>query len=368
MTFEEFIQHGVGLARQGDFPGALTAFQGAEALRPRDPLPRNLMGKIHLACGRDQDGIEALVEAVRRDPQVDMLFDLVHALSHLHAHADVERVCAHHEAQIAGDWRFLPYRGMAQLQTRQFQAAIDTLSRAQAGDPGNPAHCHNLSMALLGGGRGEEAVECYCRLLPDWDGTVGAPTTVERLDAIADGYDGNDLHNYFSDRMLRLYQETFPGRRLRRVLELGTGTGLLAAKLPASASSVTGIERSPAMLVQARARKSYDTLVEGCLPDALAGIHGPFETIFASCVLYYFADLRPFFTQAARLLETDGAFLFSVDPLSDPRQIAVTKPGEYAHSRAYLRRLAAETGFREAAIEIDRHRGPPGFWCAFRKG
>lgn len=368
MTFEEFIQQGVGLARQGDFQGALTAFQGAEALRPRDPLPRNLMGKIYLACGRDQDGVEAMVEAVRRDPQADLLFDLVHALSHLHGHADVERVCAHHEAQIAGDWRFLPYRGMAQLQTKKFQAAIDTLSRAQEGDPGNPAHCHNLSMALLGGGRGEDAVECFGRLLPDWDGTAGEAVTLERLDAIADGYDGNDLHNYFSDRMLRLYQENLPGRRLRRVLELGTGTGLLAAKLPASATAVTGIERSPAMLAQARARNVYHSLVEGDLPQVLETIEGPFETILASCVLYYFADLRPFFRQAARLLEPDGAFLFSVDPLSDPREIAVTKQGEYAHSRAYLRRLAAETGFREVAMEIDRHRGPPGFWCAFRKG
>ncbi|CUW39188.1 Predicted methyltransferase [Magnetospirillum sp. XM-1] len=368
MTFEEHIRHGIDLAREGDLPGAEAAFLAAEGINPRDPLPRNLLGKVYLAGGHDKVGVEALVEAVRRDPQVEMIFDLVQALNHLHAHIDVERVCAYHERQIAGDDRFLPYRGMGQLQTKQVHAAIDTLSRALANDPANPAHYHNLSVALIEGGRAEEAVECFCRLLPDWDGGAAEVTSVERLDAIAEGYDVKDLHNYFSDRMLRLYLDVFPGRRLRRVLELGTGTGLLASKLPASATSVTGIERSPAMLEQARARKVYDTLVEGDLPGALDSVDGPFETILAACMLYYFADLRPFFVHAARLLEPDGVFLFSVDPLSDPRQVAVTKPGEYAHSRAYLRRLAEETGFLEVAIEIDRHRGSPGFWCAFRKG
>ncbi|ARJ67485.1 hypothetical protein WV31_18355 [Magnetospirillum sp. ME-1] len=368
MTFEERIHHGIGLARQGDFPGAEAAFLAAEALKPRDPLPRNLLGKVYLASGRETDGVEALVEAVRREPRVDMLFDLVHALHHLHAHADVERVCAHHESQIAGDSRFYPYRGRALMELKQYPGAIELLGRALANDPTNHAHYHNLSMALLKGGQLEESVECFGRLLPDWEGGAGEMTSVERLDAIAAGYDGNDLHNYFSDRMLRLYLEAFPGRRLRRVLELGTGTGLLASKLPASATSVTGIERSPAMLAQSRARKVYDTLVEGSLPQALEPLDGPFDTILASCVLYYFADLRPFFDHAARLLAPDGAFLFSVDALSDPREIAVTKPGEYAHSRAYLRRLAVETGLREVVMDIDRHRGPPGFWCAFRKG
>jgi hypothetical protein len=47
--------------------------------------------------------------------------------------------------------------------------------------------------------------------------------------------------------------------------------------------------------------------------------------------------------------------------------IGVTTPGEYAHSRRYLRRLAAETGFAEVAIKIMEHRVYPGFWCALRR-
>lgn len=368
MTFEEFIQEGIDRAKQGDARRALNSFLGAAAIRPDDPLPHNLIGKIYLACGRDTEGVDALVEAVRRDPSADLIFDLVHVLSNLLRYPDVEAVCRRHERQIAGDARFLPYRGMAQLQIGQNMAAVESLMGARDANPQEFANYHNLSIALLAVGRLEEAVECYGTLLPDWDGGAAETTTVERLDTIADGYDNNTLHNFFSDRILRLYLENLPGRRMRRVLELGTGTGLLGSKLPASASSVTGVERSPAMLAQARARKVYDTLVEGSLPDILDTLDGPYETIFASCVLYYFADLRPFFVQSARLLEPGGVFLFSVDPLSDPREIAVTKPGEYAHSRAYLRRMAAATGFAEVAIEIDCHRRPPGFWCAFRKG
>ena len=48
-------------------------------------------------------------------------------------------------------------------------------------------------------------------------------------------------------------------------------------------------------------------------------------------------------------------------------EIGVSGEGEYAHSRAYVRRLAAATGFAEIAVRIMAHRGNPGFWWAFRR-
>jgi predicted TPR repeat methyltransferase len=79
------------------------------------------------------------------------------------------------------------------------------------------------------------------------------------------------------------------------------------------------------------------------------------------------ADLAPYFRQAARLLEPGGNLFFSVDPAPDDMEIGESGPGEYAHSRSYLRRCAAETGFSEVAIAVMGHRATPGFWCAFRK-
>jgi SAM-dependent methyltransferase len=368
MTFDEAVQSALERVAQEDFEGALALFAQIQAAVPGNAMILRLQAKTYLKMGRYAEGVRILVELVRADPQVEIVFDLVWGLAQIKAYPDIVTICQDLSQVIEGDSRFLPTLGLAHISLGRYQDALAVLTKARLEFPGNYYVLHNLSIALLHLGRGEEAVECYSQGLSDWTGGAERPASTERLDTISDGYDQNELHNFFSDRLLQLYLDAFPGRRMKRVLELGTGTGLLASKLPASASAVTGVERSPAMLAQARARGVYGTLIEGDLPGILESVDGPFETILASCVLYYFADLAPFFAQAARLLEPGGAFVFSVDPLSDPREIAQTVPGEYAHSRAYLRRLAAGNGFKEVAVEIDRHRGPPGFWCAFRKG
>ncbi len=92
-----------------------------------------------------------------------------------------------------------------------------------------------------------------------------------------------------------------------------------------------------------------------------------FDAVVSSCVLYHIADLAPFFRETARLLAPGGHLFFSVDPAPDSMEIGVSGLGEYAHSRAYVRRLAAEMGFVGVIIKIMEHRTYPGFWCAFRR-
>lgn len=367
MTFDEAMELGMELARRHEPERALDVFRQVQVAFPDNIHTHHRIGKTLSLLGDQRGAAESLFEAVRRNPELEVIRDLVEALFKMKAHPNVDQVCGEHRQAVGEDPLIQTYWGSSKVMLGQEEEGLLLLGKAREALPSQYFIYHNMSIALLRTGRAEEAVACYAEILPAWDGTAGEALPVDRLDAIANGYDTSELHNFFSHRLLLLYQGAFPGRRMKRVLELGTGTGLLASKLPASASEITGIERSPAMLAQARERNVYDHLVEGGLPECLDSLAGPFETVLSSCVLYYFADLQPFFRQTARLLAPEGVFLFSVDPLDDGRDIAVTHPGEYAHSRAYLRRLAAETGFREVAIEIDRHRGPPGFWCAFRK-
>ena len=92
-----------------------------------------------------------------------------------------------------------------------------------------------------------------------------------------------------------------------------------------------------------------------------------FDIIASAVVLYHIVDLTPFFREAARLLVPGGHLFFSTDPAPDSMEFGMSGPGEYAHSRRYLRKLAAETGFAEISIKLMPHRGNPGFWCAFRR-
>jgi SAM-dependent methyltransferase len=295
---------------------------------------------------------------------------LLPKLAGLNARGDflaVEELCRRNADLAWNDPLLLNQWGLAQFHQGLLERAVHTFQAALALAPDLRVLSHNLSVVLCRMGRREDAVLMYETGVAPWDGTNGGSIPVPRLNAISEGYDDNPLHNYFGRRLLDLYQSVYPGRRMKKVMEWGTGTGLLGGKLPASATEVTGVELSPAMIAAARERKVYDRLVEGRLPDVLTSIPGTFDTILSSGVMCYFADLAPFFQYGAQALNPGGVMLFSTDPLTDAGEIGVTGPGEFAHSRRYLRSLAELHGFTAVALEIDIHRGPPGFWCAFNK-
>ena len=99
----------------------------------------------------------------------------------------------------------------------------------------------------------------------------------------------------------------------------------------------------------------------------MAGREGRFDLVTCCDALYFFPDLSGFFAAAASRVAPGGVLAFTLDPCSDQFDMSMTGEGEFAHSRRYVRRLAAESGLDEVAIEILEHRFYPGFYCAFRK-
>lgn len=365
-SLNQEIEACVALLGSGKFEEALPRLAACRAVQPGNPhLPR-LMGEALIHLGRYAESAPLLMESLKLQPGLAALRALAYAVREGGDPADIDRLCRRYEALAEGDYDLLGLWGYALNRVGRPAEAEPRLRRALELKPDFAMAHHNLACSLTQLGRMEEAVAAFSAFARPWTGTTAQSHSVQALDAVATNYDGNTLHQYFSDRLLRLMQQTCPGRRMGRVLELGTGTGLLASRLPASATRVDGVELSSAMLAQARARGVYHSLIEGALPGILETVEGPYDTILSSCVLYHFADLDPFFAQAVRLLAPDGVFAFSVDPMTDDHDIGITHAGEYAHSRAYLRRLAVAHGLREAAMEVDLHRGPPGFWCVFR--
>ena len=121
------------------------------------------------------------------------------------------------------------------------------------------------------------------------------------------------------------------------------------------------------MLEKARARGVYDQLITADILQALPSMDRSFSVVTCSVALYHWADLTPFFDKVTNVLLPDGHLIFSVDPVNDELDIGQTAPGEYAHSRAYIRRVTADAGLREISITIDVHRSYPGFWCVFQR-
>ncbi|MDB5748567.1 MAG: hypothetical protein JWP72_3415, partial [Massilia sp.] len=142
-------------------------------------------------------------------------------------------------------------------------------------------------------------------------------------------------------------------------VDLGCGTGLCAPHLRPLSRSLAGVDLSNRMLEQARATALYDELACADIEAWLAGRPAAFDLVVAADVLVYFGDLAGLFAQVRAALRPGGWFCFSTEALeateaggSASADFVLLPSNRYAHSLAYLRRLALEHGF--ALVEAER--------------
>ena len=139
----------------------------------------------------------------------------------------------------------------------------------------------------------------------------------------------------------------FPDRKLR-ILDLGCGTGLVAAQLKKywPDSAVSGVDISPNMLAQAEQKNIYNQLVEADLETFLAEKKSAFDLIVAADVLTYFGDLKTIFSGVFGLLEKTGKFVFSASRNThDNAGWFLHLSGRFQHSEIYLHKALAAAGF-----------------------
>ena len=97
--------------------------------------------------------------------------------------------------------------------------------------------------------------------------------------------------------------------KLRRAVDLACGTGRGGAWLKANGvSAVDGVDFTPAMLAQAKARDVYDRLLEGDVAAVdLAG--GAYDLVTMLLADEHLATLGPVYREAGRLAAPDGRFV-----------------------------------------------------------
>ncbi|MBI3446828.1 MAG: methyltransferase domain-containing protein [Magnetospirillum sp.] len=367
LSRDEMFEQALGLFRVGKIEDSVGLLRRLCDADPNDQPVLRALATFHSNVGDLKGAIPYYLRDLRCGITLETVRSLGAAYINLGDTSALEALAEEMHDLIWDDEVILQVWGFNLWDRKLAAKSIPFLKRAAQLAPDTPLFHYNLSAALISAERPEEAVQAYARHVTPWTGACTQKDVIGEYKTVSQGYDDNGLHHSFTERLLRCYGDAVPARRLRSVLELGCGTGLLATKMPASATSIWGIDISPDMLDAARARGIYDRLLEGDLVTVMEGISESFDTVFSACVLYHIADLRPVFTNVARLLKPEGVFAFSVDPMTDEQDIAVTLKGEFCHSRAYLRRLAAEVGLSERLIEIQMHRAPPGFFCVFKK-
>lgn len=118
---------------------------------------------------------------------------------------------------------------------------------------------------------------------------------------------GHDHYYWRFDRPALLALLPPPGRR---TLDLGCGEGRLARELTELGHEVVGVDASGTLIEAARAHGSA-TFVHGdaaCLPFAPAS----FDLVVSNLALQDLDDLEGAVKEAARVLEADGLFGFSI--------------------------------------------------------
>jgi predicted TPR repeat methyltransferase len=253
--------------------------------------------------------------------------------------------------------------GRALMAAGDLPAALAQFEQAVRLDPRFSAARHALGLAWLEAGEPDRAIETLSSLA---EGPFAADAA-EKLalaramkeanrapigyvrhlfDQFSAGYDALMLGelDYRAHLILRELADLVLGkRRGLDILDLGCGTGLTGVEFAGIARRLDGIDLSPRMVEQARARGLYDHLAVADLESALAEKGPSYDLVLAADTLVYIGDLGPVFRGARRRLKAGGFLLFTLER-KEGEGYDLGPKRRYRHSEDYLRREAALSG------------------------
>jgi predicted TPR repeat methyltransferase len=357
-------------AAQGAPHDAIAAFRRALDLQPNDATAWNGLGVVHVQQQRLDEALHCFGQALAVQPDLSQarnnLGNVLLLQSKPAEAADCYRAALRLRPDDAEAHSNL---GVACAAQEQWDDAIQCWRRSLDLNAHDPRTHRNLGSALLQRQRPAEALPHFrqvlavnpndeqARLLVDilsgaasW-AQVPAEYVVSVFDGYADTFDQDLVENlgYRGPALLQAALGSAPSTRSLDILDLGCGTGLCGVAFRDWARTLVGVDLSARMLARARERGVYDRLIQSDLLPALADARESFDLVLAGDVLVYLGDLTPLFAAVQRALRPGGRFAFTVE-LADGTGYRVLPTIRFAHSRAYLQELAAQTQMRELTV------------------
>ena len=295
-------------------------------------------------------------------------------------------VAGHSSGDLLADRRFEYARAYAEA--GEHAAAADLCAQALEIVPDWLPALIAAADALVADGRPDEALPWLRRAAAlDADGLFGAGLKLAALGAVAmpDHPPAAYVRGLFDDYADRFetalvddlaYRAPWliaaaldavrPGANFAAGMDLGCGTGLMAKVLAGRLGRFIGCDLSAEMT--ARAAPRYAEVLTGDVLDSLARAPGPYDLVTAADVFVYVGALDAVFAATRRALAPHGLFAFSVEEAPAGADLVLRDSLRYAHGEAYVRRLAAEHGFKvleldRATLRMDRGVGVRGLAC-----
>jgi SAM-dependent methyltransferase len=116
----------------------------------------------------------------------------------------------------------------------------------------------------------------------------------------------DDKHS-FVYKMAEGLLELLAAKPGERILDIGCGTGHLTAKIAAGGAQVTGVDRSPEMIRQAR--EAYPAIRFEVADATKIPLDESFDAVFSNATLHWIKDPERVIGEISRLLRPGGRFV-----------------------------------------------------------
>lgn len=354
----ELLAEGRQLEQQGKIAEAARISAELVNVAPDLPEAHQFMGVIAMRTGASDIAAVSFERALRLKPRsADLHIALSQALLALQRPADAATILDKGRALHPNDAGIFRELGQAQLDLGQPAAALKSFSRAVKLQPDDRYSGHMASALATTG-------------LPE-------PSYVAELfDSYADTFDAH-LTGKLEYRVPQAIAALLAEHGLTKgtTLDVGCGTGLMAAALPENMRPIDGIDISPKMIAKAQERGIYRHLQTGDAAALLAeapNFSGPYDLAVAADVFIYIGEIRVLFAALAQRVSAGGMLAFSIE-LSEGEGIAIRSSGRFGHSSDYVRDLAAANGLAVLAevpnhIRLEREKPIPGAIFLLQRG
>ena len=375
---------------QGRIKDSIASFETALRYTPDYATVHNNLGNALRDAGRIEEAISSHRRALRLEPEfAEAHFNLGNAPSEV-SNLDEAAMSYRQAVALRPDFADAHYNlGNALRDDDLNEQAIDAYRGAVGIRPSHADANNNLANILEDLGRYDDA-KFHFRIVLKLDpvssnathmlaALEGQTTEIAPRDYVHDMFDRytpifetqlvSELE-YQAPSHLRAAVKRCHGGRFDTALDLGCGTGLVSAHFDGTVGSWYGTDLSPAMIVEAATKGTYEELyVDDIVEFLTVGTGGVsrFDLITAADVFIYIGNLAPTFAAVRDRIAQNGLFAFSVEP-AEAADCVLRPTGRYSHGRTMSLRspncmVSASkhaTRSRSGANTAGRSRG----WCS----
>ena len=343
---------------------ALGHFETVKQLQPNHADNLHHLGMIYLQLKRDQEGLEMLQKAKQLNPSLE---NIDHNLASVYLNKrDYTQALRHwliaYEQSPSEE---LAYNiGVTYLYLGRYEESSDYFFLVLKDNPNHHPSLVNLGACYLQQGNITCARDYYQRALsikhtpliayvlaalsPHKRNTYKKPPRQyiqDLFDHYAYHYDNHLLEvlTYQVPDIIhkQVLQHINPKPKQLSLLDLGCGTGLIAAKLQQETHTRVGIDASQNMIELARSKNIYTALHQGMIPDCLEPLNQKFDCITAGDLCPYFGCLSELIACIASCLNPGGFCLLTCENHYDT-DYCLTTHARYSHNPKYIQKLTLE--------------------------